>query len=242
MVCYWPSKYAHHNLPTKIKNWLNILALYNLDIPPEMADRLGSTQPLKISRDIIETHFKAAKEIEKERFDALERVGFRVDREAVLNDWILLRGGGYYIDVGTSARIASGDINVKSGDRIKRFVENGLEFESGQILEADVVVFATGYQRDPRIQAATIVGQEVAKSMRIPRGLDEDGEIDRNMMPVGELTFISCVLLNVLIGIQGRDCGSWVERCPRRVGTRDSLHFRFKQSWWENRFQIVGGK
>jgi hypothetical protein len=49
-------------------------------------------------------------------------------------------------------------------------------------------VFATGYQRDPRIQAATIVGNEVASSMRMSRGLDKDGELDGNMMPVGEST------------------------------------------------------
>lgn len=154
-----------------------------------MADRLGSTTPLKISRDVIKTHFKAAAEAEHERFDALERVGFRVDREAVLNDWIYFRGGGYYIDVGTSARIAAGDIKVKSGDAIKQFVETGLEFESGDVVEADVVVFATGYQRDPRIQAASIVGQEEAKSMRMSTRLDEDGEFEGTMMPAGELIF-----------------------------------------------------
>jgi hypothetical protein len=115
-------------------------------------------------------------------------VGFRVDRGAVLNDYILLRGGGYYIDVGTSARIVSGDIKVKSGV-IKRFVEKGLEFQSGEILDADLVVFATGYQRDPRIQAATMVGDKVAKQMILSRGLDENGELDRNMMPVGRYPF-----------------------------------------------------
>jgi len=124
--------------------------------------------------------------MEKERFDALERVGFRVDREAALEDWIILRGGGYYIDVGTSARIAAGEIKVKSGDKIERFVADGLKFESGEVLKADVIVFATGYQRDPRIQAATIVGNDVARSMRTSKGLDEDGEIERYMMPVGK--------------------------------------------------------
>ncbi|CZR66950.1 related to flavin-containing monooxygenase [Phialocephala subalpina] len=165
-------------------------ALYNLDIPPPVADRLESTTPLKISREVLKTHFAAAAAAEHERFDALERIGFRVDREAVLYDWIFLRGGGYYIDVGTSARIANGDIKVKSGDAIRRFVENGLEFESGDVVEADVVVFATGYQRDPRLQAASIVGQEVAKSMRISKGLDEDGELEGTMIPVGKALWL----------------------------------------------------
>jgi hypothetical protein len=68
------------------------------------------------------------------------------------------------------------------------------------------VVFATGYQRDPRIQAATVVGEEIAKSMRTSRGLDEAGELDGNMMPVGK-----CCLLLFLIPntdeAQERHCG-----------------------------------
>lgn len=124
--------------------------------------------------------------IDQTQFDALERVGFLVDREAVLNDWIILRGGGYYVDVGTSAHIANGEIKVKSNDPIKCFVENGLEFESGDKVEADVAVLATGYQRDPRIRTAMIVGQEVARSMRLSSGLDEDGDMENYMMPVGK--------------------------------------------------------
>jgi len=50
-------------------------------------------------------------------------------------------------------------------------------------------VFAIGYQRDPRIQAVTIVGNEVAKRMKVSRGLDENGELDRNMTPVDKCTF-----------------------------------------------------
>ncbi|KAE9377666.1 flavin-containing monooxygenase [Stipitochalara longipes BDJ] len=160
--------------------------IYNLNVPPEVADRGEETHPLKVSREVVRINFKAAMEAEKERFDSLERVGFHVAWDASLNDLLVLRGGTYYIDVGTSARIAKGEIRIKSGDAIKRFVENGLEFESGDVLDADVVVFATGYQRDPRIQAATIVGKEVAQAMRMSTGLDQDGELDGNMMPVGK--------------------------------------------------------
>ena len=141
-------------------------AIYNLEIPPQVADRIAGTEPHKVSREILKTNFKIAQQVEKERFDALERVGFHVDRDRPLNDGVILRLGGYYIDVGTSARVAKGDIKVKSRDPIKRFVKTGLEFESGDIVEADLVVFATGYQRDARLQAASIVGSEIAQSMR----------------------------------------------------------------------------
>jgi len=136
---------------------------------------------------------------EKARFDALECVGFHVAWDASLNDLLILRGGTYYIDVGTSARIANGDIKIKSGDKIKRFVEKGLEFESGEVREADVVVFATGYQKDPRIQAASVVGKEVAQSMRMSTGLDEDGEFDGNMMPVGKFPCSSYKISKLIV-------------------------------------------
>ncbi|KUJ17433.1 FAD/NAD(P)-binding domain-containing protein [Mollisia scopiformis] len=157
--------------------------IFNLSTPPEKADRQDGTMPLKISREVMRV---AASFIDPARFDALERVGFRVDRSIVLNDWIILRGGGYYIDIGTSSLIAAGAIAVRSGDPIKRFLPHGLEFASGDVVEADIVVFATGYQKDPRKQAATVVGAEVAGEMRLPRGLDEEGELERYLLPVGK--------------------------------------------------------
>jgi hypothetical protein len=47
-----------------------------------------------------------------ERFDALERAGFRVERYGDL--WKLLseRLGGHYIDVGASKKIAAGLVSV----------------------------------------------------------------------------------------------------------------------------------
>jgi len=164
--------------------------LNNLETPTTVADRLGETPPLKISREISGFYFKAATLAEKARFDALERVGFNVDREAVLNDCVVLRRGGYYVEIGTSARIAAGDIKVKSRDPIKRFVEHGLELESGDVVEADLVVFATGYESDPRIAAANVVGEEVARSMTLSGGLDEDGDFERFMLPFGRALWL----------------------------------------------------
>jgi hypothetical protein len=71
-----------------------------------------------------------------------------------------------------------------------------------------VVVFATGYQRDPRIQAATVVGEEIAKSMRTSRGLDKDGEIDWNMMPVGKCLHLRFFDSKCIDEAQERHCGS----------------------------------
>lgn len=160
--------------------------VYNTDIPPPMADRLVSLMPLKIEREMMKINLGALAAAESARFDALEKSGFQVDRDAVLTDLLLLRGGGYYIDVGTSKRIADGEINVKSGIKIKRFTDKGLAFEDGEEVNADVVVFATGYQSDARVQAAIIIGDEVAGNLPYFRGLDGDGEIRGSMRPSGK--------------------------------------------------------
>ena len=55
------------------------------------------------------------------------------------------RGGGYYIDVGASQLIIDGKIKVKQGQEIDAVEEHGLLFADGTRLDADEIVFATGY-------------------------------------------------------------------------------------------------
>lgn len=47
-------------------------------------------------------------------------------------------------DVGTSQLIADGRIKLKHGSAISRFSSDGLYFEDGTHLDAEVVIFATG--------------------------------------------------------------------------------------------------
>ena len=48
-------------------------------------------------------------------------------------------------DVGASQLIIDGKIKLKNDSQISRFTKNGLEFADGSTLDADTVVFATGY-------------------------------------------------------------------------------------------------
>ena len=48
-------------------------------------------------------------------------------------------------DVGACQMIIDGKIKVKSGTQIERFTPKGLKFADGSKLEADVVLYATGY-------------------------------------------------------------------------------------------------
>ncbi|KAJ9611208.1 hypothetical protein H2200_004391 [Cladophialophora chaetospira] len=156
--------------------------LFNLDIPTAIAD-ISQARPNKISRDIVKIQYDNLTKAEGYRFDALERVGFRVDRTTPLMDNILQRYGGYYVDIGASAHIARGEIQVKSGIPITNFTPDGLKFEDGTELKSDVVVIATGQDHDYRNQVALIVGKEFASKLGEYWGLNEEGEVRNVMRP-----------------------------------------------------------
>ena len=85
------------------------------------------------------------------------------------------RGGGYYIDVGASQLIIDGKIKIKQGQEISQILPNGMEFADGDKLEADEIVFATGYQ-NMRTQARKIFGDEVADRVNDVWGFNDEGE------------------------------------------------------------------
>lgn len=118
-------------------------------------------------------------EIDGETLKGLEKAGFKLDKG--IDDsglWIkyLQRGGGYYLDSGASQMIIDGKIHVKQGVEITEVLEHGLKFDDGTTLEADDVIFATGYQ-SMNTSAEKIFGKEVAGKTKGVWGLDEEGEI-----------------------------------------------------------------
>lgn len=87
----------------------------------------------------------------------------------------LHRGGGYYIDVGASQLVADKKIKIKQGQEIERVNAHSITFTDGSELEADEIVFATGYQ-NMRETARKIFGDELADRVRDVWGFDEEGE------------------------------------------------------------------
>lgn len=51
----------------------------------------------------------------------------------------------YFSDTGGSKLIAEGKIKLKNDSNLSHFTDRSMVFENGSELEADVVVFATGY-------------------------------------------------------------------------------------------------
>ncbi|KIW49561.1 hypothetical protein PV05_11229 [Exophiala xenobiotica] len=116
---------------------------------------------------------------QKKTLDGLESAGFKTDRgpeNAGLFMKYFQRDGGYYIDVGGSQLIIDGKIKVKQGQEIQEVLPRGLRFADGSELEADEIIFATGYS-NMRTQAREIFGDEVADRVGDIWGYDQEGEM-----------------------------------------------------------------
>ncbi|RMZ76991.1 hypothetical protein DV738_g4629, partial [Chaetothyriales sp. CBS 135597] len=116
---------------------------------------------------------------DKEILDGLTKVGFKLDQgpdNAGLFFKYFQRGGGYYIDVGASKLISEGKIKIKQGQEIDRVLPHGLRFADGSELEADEIIFATGFQ-NMRTDTANIFGDNLASQLSTVWGFDSEGEL-----------------------------------------------------------------
>jgi cation diffusion facilitator CzcD-associated flavoprotein CzcO len=157
---------------------------YHDQKPTTVADREQATFPNKITREIVNTVVHGLVRDNPERFDALERQGFKVNRFGDLYECLFERFGGHYIDHGGSARIASGEIKVKSAP-VKSLSQDGLVCEDGTVIPADVIVVATGFNHDFRVDAGRLIGQKSANLMGEYGGLDSEGEMKAFARPGG---------------------------------------------------------
>lgn len=158
----------------------SLAPLYGESAPPTAdADVLFHSVPLPVLKRLQIDVTAGEKVTDAKILSGLAEAGFGLDRgpgDAGL--WIkyLQRGGGYYLDVGCSSLIAERKIAVKSGYGIKRVLPNAIELADGTVLEADSIVFATGYL-NMRTQCRAIFGDAVAEKVKDVWGFDEEGEV-----------------------------------------------------------------
>ncbi|GAW16513.1 hypothetical protein ANO14919_059420 [Xylariales sp. No.14919] len=169
-----------HVVSSKAITEIALKGLYSEDGPPvDDADLLLHGLPTPVLKAIQIKVAERQAECDKDMLDGLDKAGFKVDRGpdgAGLFFKYFQRGGGYYIDVGASQLIADGKIKVKQGKEIDEVLPRGLRFEDGTELEADEIVFATGYQ-NMRTQTRLMFGDEVADRVGDVWGFNSEGEI-----------------------------------------------------------------
>lgn len=131
--------------------------------------------------------------------EGLHKVGYKTNYGEDGSGFLFLalkRAGGYYlgmnlystsplftffnpfssIDVGACQKIIDGKIKIKNGTQISGFTKTGLAFEDGSTVDADVVLYATGFS-DARDPIRKIVSQEVGAQLPPIWGLDAEGEL-----------------------------------------------------------------
>ena len=166
--------------------------LYDETGPPtEDADTWLYGTPSSVLKTIQAKVCKLQAEKDNATLEGLAKAGFKLDRgpdDGGLFIKYFQRGGGYYIDVGASQLIVDGKIKIKQGQEIEEIQPHGLRFADGTELEADEIIFATGYQ-NMRSQARLIFGNDVADRVGDIWGFDEEGEFRTIWRPSGHPGF-----------------------------------------------------
>jgi putative flavoprotein involved in K+ transport len=141
----------------------------------EKADLIFASIPYALLADFQKPLYDRMREVDAEFYAGLEKAGFWLDwgdDGSGLFMKYLRRGSGYYIDIGASQLIIDGKVRLAHGD-VKEVVENGLVLDDGTKLEADLIVYATGYG-SMNGWAADLIGQEVADRVGKCWGLGSD--------------------------------------------------------------------
>jgi putative flavoprotein involved in K+ transport len=147
----------------------------NAGMTTEKADLIFASLPYAILHEFQIPAYAAMKEQDKEFYDGLEKAGFWLDwgdDDSGLFMKYLRRGSGYYIDVGASQLIIDGEIKLKRG-QVTEIVEDGVILDTGEKLEADLIVLATGYN-SMNGWVADLMGQEMADKVGKVWGLGSD--------------------------------------------------------------------
>lgn len=132
-------------------------------VTTQKADLTFASLPYRIMHEFQIPIYEKIRERDADFYDRLEKAGFR-------HDWgddgsglfmkYLRRASGYYIDVGASELVANGDIALAHGN-VRELTETSVILEDGTELDADLVVYATGYG-SMNGWVADLISQEVA--------------------------------------------------------------------------------
>ncbi|KAJ7056408.1 hypothetical protein C8F01DRAFT_1156140 [Mycena amicta] len=155
--------------------------------PTDIADRLAASFPHLMGIELNRRRTSALAGADKALLDGLNKAGFKTNL-GVMDAGILMsavtRVGGYYMDVGASQLIIDGKIKLKSDSLLAKYTPTGLQFEDGSTVDADVVVFATGFG-DVSDFILKICGPAVADACKPVWGLNSEGEMNSAWRDIG---------------------------------------------------------
>lgn len=140
------------------------------------ADLTFGSIPFKIMPQFHEPVYRKVADLDADFYKRLTDAGFMLDfgeDHTGLFMKYLRRGSGYYIDVGASELVAEGKIKLKPKVGIDHIKSHSVVLTDGTELEADLIVYATGYG-SMNGWAAKIISQEVADKVGKCWGMGSD--------------------------------------------------------------------
>ena len=140
------------------------------------ADLIFASVPYKIMHTFHIPVYEEMKKRDADLYARLEKAGFLldfgVDGSGLFMKY-LRRGSGYYIDVGASELVANGSVHLKSGVNIAKIKPKSVVLSDGTELEADIIVYATGYGSMNR-WLGDLISPDVADKLGKVWGLGSD--------------------------------------------------------------------
>lgn len=146
----------------------------------ERADLIAASMPYRLAPGPAIEATRRLRATDADFYARLEGAGFLLDfgeDESGVGMKYARRGSGYYIDVGASDLIVSGEIHLRTRVGIERIEPRSVVLTDGSELPADLVVYATGYG-SMNGWAARLISQEVADRVGKVWGLGSDTAYD----------------------------------------------------------------
>ncbi|MEO3416486.1 NAD(P)/FAD-dependent oxidoreductase [Roseovarius sp. CAU 1744] len=144
-------------------------------ITTEKADLIFASLPYRILHEFQIPAYAEMKKRDADFYAGLEKAGFWLDwgdDDSGLFMKYLRRGSGYYIDIGASQLIIDGEIKLERG-QVVELDSTGVILDNGKHLDADLVVYATGYN-SMNGWVADLMGQDMADRLGKCWGLGSD--------------------------------------------------------------------
>jgi hypothetical protein len=126
------------------------MSLGAYDFGVEAADNLFMTLPTSVDSQLGRELFATFASQEPKRYDeALKAAGFPVldssHHTSSLMHHLLEKAGGHYVDVGGTKLLKEGKAGIKAGVEPVAYTATGLRFSDGSTVDADAIVWCTGF-------------------------------------------------------------------------------------------------
>ena len=146
----------------------------------EDADLIAMSFPTPVARTLNIGQTALIEERDKELISGLEKAGLQLKHAKEVGygflDHATIKIGRYYFDQGASPMIIDGRIKILHCETgVAKFVDDGFVLGDDRKIDADVVVLATGYQRNT-VTVKELMGEEVAKKVGDLGHLDNEQE------------------------------------------------------------------